>query len=477
MSRTSSPALLSAALVAAIAVAQSACVAETASGGGGPTTVTTTTVAAPAVATAAPAGGEVRLAAGLESAYVLQGSDGQTYMVVDLAAAAAPVQTVRPAMAVALVVDRSGSMAGDKIANARAAAQSFIQSMADGDVVSIFQYDDTIEMVAQPTVVGPDTRPALTAAIGMITPRGSTNLYGGLVAGIESLTSALAERPVRRVILISDGLANVGPSSPMELGNVAATAAARGISVTSIGVGLDYDESVMGTVAVRSGGRFYHLQEPAQLVAILDTELNALGATVARAVTLELQPTPGVVILGATGAALTRQGETVVLSVGDMLGEQSRQVVIPVQVPTSGSAEQVAARLTLRYRAAAGDQERSSETAVSYQLARSEADVTRGVRPELAVAVERHRTVEARVEAAQLVASGEADRAADVLATRAAESRARGHALGGRAAAAIDAEASSVESRASRVRAARSAPAARAEQLDLADEALEAQGF
>jgi Ca-activated chloride channel family protein len=470
-------------LAALAALLQASCIAQTNPQVQDASTATQAQAVAVATPAAAPAAvaavttGEVRLGAGLESAYVLQGSDGQTYMVVDLQTAAAATQVTRPSMAVALVIDRSGSMAGDKIVNAQAAASSFIASMADGDIVAVYQYDDVVEMIAPPTLVNAASRSALTAAISMVTPRGSTNLHGGLVTGIAALASPQAERPVRRVILISDGLANVGPSSPEELGAAAAGAAASGISVTTIGVGLDYDERTMSSVAIRSGGRFYHMQEPAQLAAILETELNALGATVARGVYLELVPTQGVEILGATGADLTREGNLVRLSVGDMLGQQSRQVVIPVRVPTSGAAAQTAAQLTLRYRPADSDEVREHQATVGYTLASSEGEVANGLRPELAVAVERYRSVQAREQAAALVAQGEADRAADVLERQAAATRTRATAVPAAAAAEMRRDAESLAGRGGRVRAARSAPAARVQALELNDEAMDAQGF
>ena len=456
----------------ALLLAPAACAAQThgpviaAPGGNGPVTVP---------------GQEIRLSAGLESTYVLQGSPGEAFLVVDLNAIAVPVQRVRPAMAVALVIDRSGSMSGDKIANARTAASSFIQSMADGDVVSVYVYDDVVEQIAPATLVNGASRGMLISMIQGIGPRGSTNLFGGLMAGIESLSTAAAERPIRRVILISDGLANVGPSTPGELGNAAAGGAARGISVTSIGVGLDYDENTMAAVAVRSGGRFYHMQEPAQLAAILETELNNMSATVAQGVVIELVPAPGVQILGASGADLVQVGNAYRLSVGDMLGDQARQVVIPVRVPTSGPAEQAIGDITLRYRAAASDEERTGGARVAYQIAQDQAQVDQGVRPQFALAVETYRAAHARREAAALVARGEAGRAADVLEEQAVATRARANRVGGAAGRVMAQNAEALDDRSRDVRAAPSpatAPSAvRAMQLDLADEALEAEGY
>jgi Ca-activated chloride channel family protein len=423
-------------------------------------------------------GQEITLNAGLESAYVLQGSPGEAFLVIDLAAAQAQAQVQRASMGVALVVDRSGSMAGDKIVNARNAASSFIQSLADGDVVSIYQYDDVVEQVAPPTVVDANSRALLASVVQGIQPRGSTNLYGGLVAGIESLSSALAERPVRRVILISDGLANVGPSSPYELGNAAASGSARGVSVTTIGVGLDYDENIMTQVAVRSGGRFYHLQEPAQLAAILETELNSLGATVARAIQLEILPAPGVQVLGASGADLVQRGQVVQLNVGEMIGNSSRQVVVPVRVPTTGSGAGQVGSLTLRYRSTSENAERTQQGRVDYQLAANQTQVDRSVRPQFAVAVESYRTVQAQREAAQLVSQGNTTQAAAVLQTRSADMRARAQAMGGAAERSLSFDADRVEGQMQAVQAAPAAPAARrAIELDLEDQAASAEGY
>jgi Ca-activated chloride channel homolog len=456
------------ATIAFVSLIPAACVAQTpiATGGGGQQQQVV-----------AAGNGLVTLNAGLESAYVLQGAQGQAYLVIDLAAAAPPQQAARPAMAVALVVDRSGSMSGDKIQHARTAAASFIASMADGDVVAIYQYDDTIEQLAPPTVVNANTRDMLTSTVHHMTPRGSTNLHGGMMAGIQALTSAMAERPVRRVVLISDGQANVGPSTPAELGNVAAAAAARGISITTIGVGLDYDDAVMTTVAVRAGGRFYHLREPAQMAAILETELNALSATVAHGVLIELQPAPQVQILGASGADLNRRGDQIALNVGDMLGNQSRQVVVPIQVATSGQGELPLGTLRLRYRSAASGEELTQDAAVSYQLTNNAQLVNQHVDPRFAVAVETYRNAEAQRQAAALVSRGDAVQAASVLRSRAQSQRSRANALGGAAGQQLMFSADDIDERAGGVEAARSAPARRAAELDLQDSAMEAEGY
>lgn len=434
-------------------------------------------IAAPLPCSAQGQGGEVQLAAGLQHGTILHGSDGQVRLVVDLAAAPSPQATTRAPMSVALVIDRSGSMAGDKMANAIMAASSFIGNLRDGDVVAVYAYDDVVEQLAPPTVVSPATRPGLVGAVARLTPRGSTNLHGGLVAGISALSHPGAERPIRRVILISDGLANVGPSSPEQLGQVSAAAAVSGVSVTSIGVGLDYDESVLAAVAVRSGGRFYHLQEPAQMASILEAELNALTRTVARGVLLELAPGPGVQVLDATGADLTRRGSQVELRLGDMVGGVSRAVVVSLRVPTTGGPVRRAAQISLRYDAAEAGVRREATSAVTYRLSASQAAVDQSVVPRYAVLVERHEAALANQRAAELLGQGQNENAGDVLRDQAQRLRRRARDVGGAEGQELRREAERLEGAERRARRARSRPARRAAQLDMADDALGGLGF
>lgn len=420
--------------------------------------------------------GEINLSAGMEHGYVLQGNDGEAYLVVDLAAMDAPQSAVRPAMAVALVIDRSGSMSGPKMPNAIMAASSFIASLSDGDVVSIFQYDDVVEQLAPPTVVNAVSRQGLIASVSRMFPRGSTNLHGGLQAGISSLLRPEAARPLRRVVVISDGHANVGPASADELGIATAHAATMGVSVTTIGVGLDYDERVMGTMAARSGGRFYHLQEPSQMAVILESELDALSQTVARNVIIDLVPATGVQFVSATGADLVQQGPQVRLRVGELQGGVRRPVVVSLRLPENGDSVRDAAQINLSYSAPTGEA-RQASTTVQYGITESQAAVDGSLRPQFALAVEQHRSAMATLRAAEALDSGDADGAADLLEQRALAMEQRAQNMPRPQRAALTNEASRVRSKSVRARRARSRPAQRAGSLNLHDDALDGLGL
>ena len=242
---------------------------------------------------------------------VVVGADGQTYVAVWVDAPTdVPNQpTERAPMAVSLVVDTSGSMSGAKIEQARLAAASLLETLQDGDVVSIYAFSNQVMAVAPPTVVGPNTRASLMTRAQSLYAAGGTNMYGGVSAGIQSVSSAPSSHAVRRVFLISDGHANIGPSDPGSLGVLAGNGTEYGVQVTGIGVGLDYDENTLGALAVNSSGRLYHLEHPAQMASILEREVQLLGQTVATGAFIEVIPAPGVRILEgvSTGTRIIRR--------------------------------------------------------------------------------------------------------------------------------------------------------------------------
>jgi Ca-activated chloride channel family protein len=347
---------------------------------------------------------------------ILVGQDGETYVGVWISAPEQRVQVVeRAPMAVSLVVDTSGSMAGDKIANARMAASSFLETLRDGDIVSIYAFHNGVTEIASPTVVSPMSRGGLMGRINMLQAMGGTNMWDGLQAGIARVREAPPSHPVRRVVLVGDGQANIGPSDPFSFGNLAAGSTEFGMQITSIGVGMDYDETTLGTVAVRSAGRFYHLAQPFQMAQILETELHLLSNTIATNAYIEVVPAAGVVILdGLTMGSIVEQGRLRV-PLGSVYAGQEREVLFRARVDTAAPGARDLATARFVYERPGSSEQASYTAPLRYEVTRDQRAAQRSAAPRVSAMVANYEATRAQLDAAARLRQGDNTGAAVVL--------------------------------------------------------------
>lgn len=193
-----------------------------------------------------------------------------------------------------LVLDRSGSMAGEKIRNVRKATQLLFDMMDPEDVFSLVAYDDRIEDIISPVKVA-DAR-GVEERIAGIDSRGSTCLSGGYERGCTLAQKYGSGDYTTRVILLSDGLANQGETRAEALGRRAAEMLIRGISTSTIGVGGDYNEFLMGHMAEHGGGGAHFVERAEDAKSVFEEEFGYLKSLAATQVRVKFKP----------GAALER---------------------------------------------------------------------------------------------------------------------------------------------------------------------------
>lgn len=340
---------------------------------------------------------------------VTVGAPGEAWVGVWVDAPVTATVRARAPMAVSLVVDTSGSMAGAKIDNARLAAAALIESLSDGDIVSIYGFSTGVTEVAAPTALDPYTRQTLLRNVGHLVAGGGTNLEGGLRAGIDRMAGAPPSHPVRRVFVISDGLANVGVSDPRALGFLAAGATEYGTQVTAIGIGYDYDPTTLNAVAVQSAGRMHHLGSPEQMGAILETELSWMSRSVALSAILEVRPATGVVILEAATTGAIVEGGVLRMSLGSITAGQRRELLFRVRVPTADIGRRSLATASLRFETPDGAPAPAQSAELALVVSRDAGPAPEA--PRVAAMIAQHEASEAERSAAALLAEGRRDEA------------------------------------------------------------------
>ncbi len=176
------------------------------------------------------------------------------------------------------------------------AAVFAIEQLLPTDRVSITIFDDKVETLAA-NALAVDKGP-LVALLRTIEPRGSTALHGGWQEGGNQVRRHLVAGGLNRILLLSDGIANVGLSEPDALATDAHKLTAKGVSTTTLGLGDDYNEDLLEAMAQSGDGNYYYyVEHPTQLPTLFATELRGLMAAVGNGVTLQIKPCDGVSVV------------------------------------------------------------------------------------------------------------------------------------------------------------------------------------
>lgn len=297
-----------------------------------PVTKVATPVDLPQVPTTkADLNGTLSLKARLSNGYVLAGQSKEIYATFDTSAIDYQ-GAKRPALNVALVVDRSGSMSGEKFDQVKEAALRMVDRLEEGDRIALVSYGTDVTVDFPSAEINETNRIRLRSAIQRMAEGGGTNLSGGFQSGYSEVSRWKNSDFVNRVILMSDGHANVGMTSSSALTRLTRTSLENEISVTTVGVGLDYNEDLMTEMANTGAGNYYFIDDAKRIVSIFEEELRGLASTVARDAALLITLAPGVESAGVFGLNFKEESGKVIVPLAEFRSAETKSLLMKVRV-------------------------------------------------------------------------------------------------------------------------------------------------
>jgi len=253
----------------------------------------------------------------------------------------------RPSVNLAFVLDRSGSMAGEKIYLAKKAVAQAIGRLKTDDRFAVVVYDDQIDVVIRSTRATPEAKQDAIRLLDGIDARNQTNLGEGWLRGCEQVASQLMDEGVNRCLLLTDGLANVGITDRDELANHAAELRKRGVQTTTFGLGADFDEVLLQAMSTAGGGNFYYITDARQINDFITSEVGEALDVVARDVRLDVTAPAGVTVESLSPFAVDERGGRTVISLGSLVAEQVVQVVLRLNFPLGEMGRETGVVLSL----------------------------------------------------------------------------------------------------------------------------------
>jgi Ca-activated chloride channel homolog len=331
----------------------------------------------------------------------------------------APAKEERPPLDLAIVIDRSGSMRGDKVVSVKQAALELIDKLERTDRVTLVTYASDVVVHDKRLPMDGPGREAIKEKIMGIRASGSTALGPALFEALDIIEKAEREdTDIAHVMLLSDGLANVGEQRPEVLGQRTSMAFGRGVSVSSLGVGLDYNEDLMTRIADQGGGRYHFIKDAQAIAGVLNDELRGLSSSVARAIVLTFEPANGVKLAKVFGYPTWEEDDETRIKVGTLSSGQTREILMRITVPAADGPTVEVGNLFLKLRDVTQEGKKvKDEFSLAVAIGENEDDIKGSERKDVTIRLAEVESAEEVDKAARAVERGDYHAARNILSS------------------------------------------------------------
>lgn len=266
-------------------------------------------------------------------------STGEQTILVKVEAVGRQIRPVedRTPVNLSLIIDRSGSMSGQRIEQARAGALEAVSRLGQGDVFSLVVFDHEVQTLIP--AAGIEDLEEVKRIIRGIQAGGWTNIHAGMETALQELAKNAEGEFLHRAILLSDGQANRGPTSREAFSELGAQYSQKGIVVTTVGLGLGYNEHLLTSLASAGEGNHYFVNNPQDLARIFAQEIGHITSTVAQGVTIRIEWPQGVEVRRVLGREYRQEGASLEINFRDLADRQSKYSILEVNVPEGREKE------------------------------------------------------------------------------------------------------------------------------------------
>lgn len=271
----------------------------------------------------------------LGNPYLLKNGSGDVFL--DLRVSGKSLSEIkRKQMNLVLVIDRSGSMASEnKLDQVKQAASTIIENMNPTDRLAVVIYDDSVQTLIPSSLV--ENKALFREVIASLSPGGSTNLCGGMQQGFEEARKHFNRNYVNRIILLSDGLANAGITDPNQITAEAKRIRENSISVSTMGVGIDYNENLMANLADASGGNYYYVSSEVNMAEVFRKEWNLMQNVIATNARATIQLADGIDVVDVAGFQWDKKGSLLTIQVPDVYSGENKRILVQLRAPANAT--------------------------------------------------------------------------------------------------------------------------------------------